>query len=329
VGQENIKKAINLSKCDLTTQMVQEFPELQGVVGGLYAKFQGEDVEVAQAVSDHYAPQGVLDVVPRTLVGGVVALADKLDTVTSGFIAGLAPTGSSDPFGLRRQANGIVRIIVENTINNNLRTHVLDIIDAFAFKDPTLQVQLPKANAIADSVVGFIRERVGFYLGEVEGLAYDLVRSALGARESIWGYENNIVRIVERARALKKVRMSDGFLKLCAAAKRIRNILSKSADSPDSLGSNFNRALLEAEEERKLALETETVEREAKNFAAEMRFEPALREMIRLVQPIDGFFDTVLVMAEDRRIRENRLRLLNRLNQMFSAVVDLAQIVIE
>ena len=133
-GQEKIGQAIRLAKCDLTTQMVQEFPELQGVVGGLYARFQGEDAEIAQAIADHYAPQGTSDLIPRTLVGGVVALADKLDAVTSGFVAGLAPTGSSDPFGLRRQTNGIVIITVELHIDIELRTQVLDIIDAFAFQ---------------------------------------------------------------------------------------------------------------------------------------------------------------------------------------------------
>jgi glycyl-tRNA synthetase beta chain len=329
-GQDKIKEAIKLAKCDLTTQMVQEFPELQGVVGGLYAKFQGENAEIAEAVSDHYAPQSMTDLIPRTLVGAVVALADKLDAVTSGFVAGLVPTGSSDPFGLRRQANGIVRIIVEFSIDNNLRPYVLDIIDGFASNEPALQFRTQQANAIADAVIGFIRDRVGFYLGEVEGMEYDIVRAALFAHESIWRLlENSPLQMVERARGLRSVRKIEGFVKLCGAAKRIRNILSKSADSPESLGCNFNENFFHYEEEKSLGRETQSVERQAQSLAREKKFEPALLAMVNLVDPIDKFFEKVLVMDEDRQKRENRLRLLNRLNQMFSAVVDLSQVVIE
>jgi glycyl-tRNA synthetase beta chain len=327
-AESEIMKAIELSKCDLTTQMVQEFPELQGVIGGLYAKEQGESDSVADAIYDHYKPQGANDNCPRSLIGAGVALADKIDAVTSGFVAGLAPTGSSDPFGLRRQANGIVRIIVEFSISDNLMGHVLSVINEFSSSDPTLYMHTQKAKSLAANVVEFIRERVSFYLEETEGLEYDIVRAALGAHEVTWNLgENNPVNIVERARALKQVRATEGFVKLCGAAKRIRNILSKSADSPDSLGCHFDKNLFEREEETSLGEATEKIEQEAQVLAREGKFVPALREITKLVGPVDRFFDSVLVMAENQRIRDNRLKLLNRLNQIFSAIVDLSQVV--
>ena len=329
-GLENVKNAIQLSKCDLTTQMVQEFTELQGVVGGLYAKFQGENEEIAEAIYDHYKPQGAEDGCPRNLVGAIVAVADKIDGVVSGFVAGFVPKGSSDPYGLRRQANGFVRIMIEFSIYYNLRPLILSLLDAFSYNDLTLQIHTKRANALADDIVEFIRERVGFYLEASERLEYDIVRAALGAREPTWNsLEDNPVNIVERAKALKVVRASEGFVRLCSAAKRIRNILSKSAASPVSLGGNFNEGLFENEVEMSLGLATQGVEGKAEALAREGKFILALGEITKLVSPVDKFFDVVLVMTDDRRIRENRLRLLNRLSRIFSAIVDLSQIVAE
>jgi len=328
IGISEVERAITLSKCDLTTQMVQEFPELQGVVGGLYAKEQGESDSVAEAVTDQYKPEGANDTCPRSLVGAVVSLADKIDAVVCGFVAGMVPSGSSDPFGLRRQGNGFVRVAIEFGISTNVASLVLEPIDKLSSRDPTLMIHTQKAKSLVDDIVAFIRERVGFHLESVEGLPYDVVRAALGARESTWSLlENNPCSIAQRARALNRVRAAEGFVKLCGAAKRTRNILSKSAEAADSLGGDFKEQLFEGEEEKSLGSVTQGVEQEARSLARGGNFEAALSEMTRLVTPIDRFFDKVLVMSPDRPARENRLRLLNRLNQMFSAVADLSQLV--
>jgi glycyl-tRNA synthetase beta chain len=245
-------------------------------------------------------------------------------------VAGVVPKGSSDTFGLRRQGNGIVRILVDKGISTNARPLVLIVLDQLSYGDATLQTHTTKANALADDIVSFIRERVGFYLESVEGLEYDIVRAALGAHEASWNLlENDPLGIVERSRALMKARATDGFVKLCGAAKRIRNILSKSADSPDSLGWYFEESLFNSEEEKRLGQATQEVESAAQSLARNGQYVAAFAEITKLADPIGSFFDAVLVMAEESRIRSNRLRLLNRLNRVFSAIADLSQIVVE
>ncbi|MEJ2009770.1 MAG: glycine--tRNA ligase subunit beta [Acidobacteriota bacterium] len=175
-GRHDVLRAVHLCKCDLTTQMVREFTELQGIVGGLYARVQGEPDAVADAIYDHYKPASVGDECPRGKVGAVVALADRLDSVVAGFAVGLEPTGSSDPFGLRRAGNGIVKIAVESLAGLDLGRVATK---AVAFAEQTLPG--PKDGTLAGKVESFLRERMEFYLREVVGLRYDTVRAVLSA----------------------------------------------------------------------------------------------------------------------------------------------------
>lgn len=310
----DVERAVELSKCDLTTQMVGEFPELQGVVGGLYARAQGEPEPVSEAIYDHYLPQRLEDPCPRSVVGAVVSLADKLDSVVGGFAVGLEPTGSSDPFAVRRAGNGIIKVLVELSLPIPLRPLVEKAINQLNVKWTKPQVE------IFSSVASFLEDRLRYYLESARGFRYDTVRAVLAA-----GWETP-VDALKRAQALEKVRDTPDFEALSVAAKRIKNILSKSASAADWQPGEVNAARLEAREEKALHKALSDVLEAVEKHRAEAGYEPALQRIARLRPAVDRFFDKVLVMAEDRAVRENRLRLLGKLDQLFSGVADFAEI---
>jgi glycyl-tRNA synthetase beta chain len=312
--RRHIERAVELSKCDLTTQMVGEFPELQGVVGGLYARAQGEPQAVAEAIYDHYLPASMEDSCPRSIAGAVVSLADKLDSVASGFAVGLEPTGSSDPFALRRSGNGIVKVLVELALPINLRALVQQAINSLNVKWAKPQVE------VFASVVAFLEDRLRYYLESVRGLRYDTVRAVLAAG---WDIPVDAAR---RAEALEKIRDSADFEALFVAAKRIKNILAKSAGERDWQPGAVDAALLQAGEEKALAEAFDEVAAAVENHRQEGQYEQALKSIAMLRQPVDRFFDKVLVMAEDARLRQNRLRLLGKLDELFSSVARFSEI---
>jgi len=299
----HVLRAVELCKCDLTTQMVQEFTELQGVVGGLYAQAQGEPEEVAEAIYDHYKPVNVEDACPRSVVGAVVSLADKLDAVIAGFSVGLEPTGSSDPFGLRRAGNGIVKLYVEAL--------------------PALRVDVGETPS--GEVKDFFRERLDFYLQGI-GLRYDTARAVLSDQSSIgWQVPSDVVA---RGRALEQVRDAVDFQALAAAAKRTRNILTKSA-KPEDFGSlaEVSPALFKASEERGLYDAYEAARADLAGFEAGPDYAGAFHRLARLRPAVDLFFDKVMVMDSDLARRANRLRLLTELDALvFRRFADLSEI---
>jgi glycyl-tRNA synthetase beta chain len=312
VDMDIVARAAKLSKCDLTTQMVQEFPELQGVVGGIYARAQGESEEVAQAIYDHYRPTGLEDAVPRTLAGAVVSLADKLDSVAGGFATGQAPSGSSDPFALRRQANGIVKVLLELPVPISLRPVV-----ERALVQLDVEWRAPREEVFG-LVMEFFAERLAYYLETARGLGFDTVRAVLAAG---WEVPSDALR---RAEALEGIRGTEDFKALSAAAKRIKNILSKSATEADWVPGEVNMELLRDKPERKLFQEFSAVEAETKILVDAGDYAAALGRIAQLRPAVDLFFDKVLVMAEDRRVRENRLRLLSAIDGLFSSIAHFA-----
>jgi glycyl-tRNA synthetase beta chain len=219
-GNENAQRAARLAKCDLTTELVKEFTELQGVVGGLYARAQGEPEEVWQAIYDHYKPESMEDSIPRHETARLVSLADKLDTLRGCFRVGMAPTGSRDPFALRRAAQGVVKIIVEGGMSIPL--------EGLIAGDPQL--------------TEFFEERVKFYFRDVRGFAYDEVNAAIGAGWS------DLPELAARLLRLQKIRLSPDFEPLAASFKRIKNILRQAGFT----GGVFDPALLEPGPEREL-----------------------------------------------------------------------------
>jgi glycyl-tRNA synthetase beta chain len=314
--RDEVLRAVELSKCDLTTQMVQEFAELQGVVGGLYAKAQGELEGVATAIYDHYLPQGVEDKSPRTAVGALVSLADKLDAVVAGFAVGNGPTGSSDPFAIRRQANGVIKVLLEISASIDMDSEI--VLELAALREKLVF----ESTEVAEAVRRFMRERLTFHLGTVVGLLYDTARAAMGAREAAF----EPAQIMARARAIERIRSSDDFVSLSQSAKRIRNILSKSAQPSDFEGRGFDPQRLEAGPEQDLYAAYERVREEAAEKRTAGDIHAALECIASLRAPVDLFFDKVLVMADDPEVRRNRLQLLIALDRLFTEDADLSQI---
>ena len=314
-------RAIELCKCDLTTQMVQEFTELQGVVGGLYAKAQGEAEGVWQAIYDHYQPVNLEDACPSSVVGAVVSMTDKLDAVVAGFSAGLAPTGSSDPFGLRRAGNGIVKLAVE----------ALPGLDLYLVSGRAAGLSISGGSVSADmallsAVEQFLRERLEFYLEHAAELRYDTVRAVLSPQARIGWHV--AAGAFARARALERVRHTDDFQALAAAAKRTRNILSKSA-RPEDFGdsSGVDEKLLREPEERDLYVTYLATGRAVDESEAHSEYGAAFRKLAGLRPVVDRFFDKVLVMDPDPAVRANRLALLAGLNTLaFLRFADLSEI---
>jgi glycyl-tRNA synthetase beta chain len=312
-GQQ-VLRAVELCKCDLTTQMVQEFTELQGIVGGLYAKAQGEAEEVSTAIYDHYLPPGAEGASPRTLVGALVSLADKVDSVVGGFVAGLEPTGSRDPFALRRAGNGIIKVLVEfslpigitNLAMSSLETHGRDW----------------RAGEDLGRIANFLEERLRFYLETVGECRHDTVWAVMAVGR---GFP---VEALNRARALEKIRDSEDYVALAAAAKRTRNILRKSASGMEYLRGTLNADLFQEEAEVELHKAYASIFETATGEGIIARdYETILTLTARLRPAIDKFFDQVLVMHEDPAIRKNRLLLLALLDkQVFSRVADLSEI---
>jgi len=313
VGQR-VMRAIELCKCDLTTQMVQEFPELQGVVGGLYATAQGESSQIADAVYDHYLPQGAEDRCPRSIIGAVVSLADKLDNVVGGFAVGHEPSGSSDPFALRRQGNAIVKVLLEFRLPLSLRQAAEQALNA-------LDVQWRKPQLdVFQQVMEFFEERLRYYLETLRSFRYDTVRAVLAAG---WDVPADALA---RAGGLEAIRGSENFEALSVAAKRIKNILSKSATAADWEPGEVDTGALKESAEEGLYRAYRKVAEDAGSLGKAGEYRRALESISGLRPVVDRFFDKVLVMAEDPAIRRNRLRLLGKLDELFSGIAQFAEI---
>jgi glycyl-tRNA synthetase beta chain len=284
-------RAAELAKVDLTTEMVKEFTDLQGVVGGLYAREQGEPEEVAKAIYDHYKPVGADDSIPSTLTGQVVALADKCDTLKGCFAIGLIPTGSRDPFALRRAAQGVVKIIVEG----GLRLKLGDLLGDNA--------QLRE----------FMQDRIRYYFRDVRGFAYDEVNAILAAGS------DDLVDVAQRLDAIRAVRATADFEPVAASFKRITNILEQAKFTGGTIDSSL---LTEPPEQNLNAALTALKQKSPASYA------DRLSDMAGLRPVIDTFFDKVLVNAQDERVRQNRLALLSSLLSEFSTIADFSEIVV-
>lgn len=309
-------RAAELAKCDLVTEMVREFTELQGVVGGLYARAQGESEEISWAVYDQYKPVGLDDPIPRNLTGCAVALADKLDSLVACFAVGAIPTGSSDPFALRRAALGIVKIILERNLP-------LSISAAISAAAKSLGEQTPKIEASEESqkhVREFLLERARYILREKRGFAYDEINAAFAAGA------DDLVDAVERVAALKAIRPSKDFAPLAVAFKRIRNILEKSAQTGDKGQGAVNRDLLKEPAEVQLHTMAIKIGEEATRRKKEKKYKAALEKISELRPSVDLFFEKVLVMDEDQEVRRNRIALLGSLLKEFSTIADFSEI---
>ncbi len=322
-------KAALLAKADLTTELVKEFTELQGIVGGLYAKAQQLDPALPKATADaigdaiyhHYQPESMDDDVPPTLEGAVLAIADKADTIAGMFALGLQPTGSKDPFALRRAANGIVKIIAEHKLPIPIAKLFADAGAEYAGSDA--ERRFDKKLAFAESIAGFMRERLEFYLRDVRGFAYDVVNAVLAAGS------DDVVDAIARAEAVTKVRGSEDFSSIAVAFKRTKNILRQAHEGGKKIAAELDPSALTEESERSLATRVIETATRVRQLRDQKNYLAALTEISRLRQPIDLFFDKVMVMADDERVRANRLALLLTLLGDFSTIADFSEIVTE
>jgi glycyl-tRNA synthetase beta chain len=309
VDVEAVYMAAELAKTDLTTELVKEFTELQGIVGGLYARDQGLSEATAAAIYDQYKPESMEDSVPRTVEGSVLSIADKADTIGGMFGLGLEPTGSKDPFALRRAANGIVKILAESGVALPL---TLDEVSRVSASDA----------AVAAKVRSFFAERLEFYLREARGQAYDVVKAVLAAGS------NDVRDAVARAEAVTVVRDSEDFAAVSAAFKRMKNILAQAKEKGFAAGSNVDVALLSEPTEKALAERSAELAGRVKAFGAEKNYKAALEQIATLRPQVDAFFDAVMVMAPDAEVRANRLALLEKVLADFSGIADFSEIVV-
>ncbi len=320
LNQPAILEASRLAKTDLTTELVKEFTELQGVVGGLYAKEQGYSQAVANAIYDHYKPESMEDDVPRTLEGAVLSIADKADSIAGMFTLGLVPSGSKDPFALRRQANGIIKTIAGHKLPLYLADLMAQARAGYSGSDAEKKFT-QKRETYTEAIRGFFRERLEFYLRDVLGLAYDVVNATLAAGA------DDVVDAVARAQSVAKVRPSSDFESISVAFKRMKNILRQAAETNKQIAQPFNPSALKDEEEKKLADAVPGVAKKVKELSASRQYESALHEISRLRPPVDAFFDKVMVMVEDEDLRAQRLGLLQTLVNEFSSIADFSEIV--
>jgi glycyl-tRNA synthetase beta chain len=315
-----VRRAAQLAKCDLTTGMVGEFPELQGIMGGLYAREQGEPEPVWKAVYSHYQPSGLGedDGFPANREGAVVSLADKMDSLAAMFLAGAIPTGSRDPFALRRAALGAVRLLSDSS---ERLSFPLDIPPAELLREalrivrdqqPELAAREGKAEP---ALMEFFAERLRFLFSRKYG--YDELNAVFAAG----GLERPVSDLSQRLEALSLFRSSEDFQALSLSFKRVGNILEGQEPGEVDPGFFFE------DDEKKLFEELEKLRPRAEELISKGRYRDALQELSTLRSAVDRFFDEVLVMAEDHKLRDNRLALLKRLQSLFSRVADLSQLV--
>jgi glycyl-tRNA synthetase beta chain len=315
---EKAKRAARLAKADLLTEVVGEFPELQGLMGKYYALAQGEDASVAAASEEHYKPQGPTDRVPTDPVSVAVALADKLDTLVGFWGNDEKPTGSKDPFALRRAALGIIRILSSNEI----RLSLLRFID-MAWKGHAMSEAgvIGQSDRFASDLLSFFADRLKVQLRE-QGARHDLV-DAVFALEG----QDDLLMVVRRVEALGKFLDTDDGKNLLAGAKRASNILAiEERKDKRTFDGAPNPALYKLAEEKTLAKAIDQVKAEASAAVAKEDFAAAMSAMAKLRPAVDAFFDKVKVNDDDPKVRENRLKLLNEIRAATRSVADFSKI---
>ena len=314
--KESCQRATLLSKADLVTGMVGEFPTLQGVMGEKYAAHDGESVEVCQAIGEYYRPRTPDDAVPETTVGRLLALADRLDTLAAFFYAGIVPSGSEDPYSLRRSAFGVIRIVVETGLNINLG-------DVVRQAEQRLVDQGIKAGGHAGPpLLKFLEDRLRYYGRTVPGYREDVMESVLARGDDA---ECDLRDLFLRMDALQAITSQRDFESLIVGFKRAHRIVKKEAWSTSSV----DVALLNHPTELTLHQAVETAKRAVGQSLAAHDYHGALKQLIGLKSPIDQFFEGVLVNAPEPEVRANRLSLLCRVDDLFAAFGDLSQIQVQ
>ena len=305
---EHAERAAQLCKCDLLTSMVNEFPELQGIMGRYYATHDGEADAVATAIEEHYLPRFAGDDLPATATGQAVALADRLDSMVGIFATGQQPTGVKDPFALRRAALGVIRICIEQQLDLDLETLLNAAADALGHKID--------ARSAVDEVFGYIMDRLlGYY--QDKGVDIDLIDAVLATRPT------RLLDLEQRIKACQAFRSLPEASSLTAANKRISNILKK---TDEVIPEQVDISQLVDNAEKKLATVLNDLNTEVVPLMEAGDYTPALTRLAALRESVDAFFDEVMVMVDDDALRANRLALLRNLGSLFLRVADLSRL---
>jgi glycyl-tRNA synthetase beta chain len=311
------QRAAQLAKCDLLTAMVGEFPELQGVMGRYYALNDGEPEAVADALSEQYLPRFAGDSLPATGAGLALAIADKLDTLVGIFAIGQKPTGTKDPYGLRRAALGVLRILIETGIALDLRELIRTALDSVRADIARLGGKAP-VETLADEIYDYMMERLRvWYLEGKGGVSSEMFDAVLDTRPA------SPLDFDDRLRALATFLQLPDAAGLTAANKRIANILRKAGEQPSP---RVDPGLLTDPNERLLATAVEELRQDVERLVTARRYAEALTRLASLRPAVDAFFDEVLVMAEDVRVRANRLALLAALQRLFLHMANLSRL---
>ncbi|MFG6530590.1 MULTISPECIES: glycine--tRNA ligase subunit beta [unclassified Sulfitobacter] len=310
---DEAEKAARVAKADLSSEMVYEFPELQGLMGSYYARKAGMSDAVADAAKDHYAPLGPSDGVPTAPVSIAVAMAEKIDKLTGFWAIDEKPTGSKDPFALRRAALGVIRILVENDVSLSLNDVLGQSAEIVGDRDA--------GRADTADILGFIHDRLKVYLRD-QGIRHDVIDACIAMEGS-----DDLTLLVKRARALSETLKTDDGENLIQGFKRANNILSQ-AEEADGVEYSFGAdpKFAETEAEKDLFAALDKAEAKITPAMAAQDFSTAMAAMAELRGPIDAFFEAVQVNAENPTVRRNRLNLLSRIRTICSAVADLTKL---
>ncbi len=297
-------RAVTLAKTDLTTELVKEFTELQGIIGGLYALEQNHGETVATAIKEQYTPSSMEDPIPTSTEGQLLGLADRIQTITAMFGIGYAPTGSKDPFALRRAANGIVKILAESKLQLNMS----DVLAAAGQGGPEM--------------TEFFRERLSFYLRDFCGFAYDVVNAVMASGV------DDVRDAIKLAEAITSERGSADFIAICVAFKRIKNILRQASQNNETIPSEtpLDTALVEAEE-KNLLKASQSLAIEVAVLRRNRNFKFAIKRAATLGPVVAAFFEKVMVMVPDPEVRAVRLGLIRAVLVGFSSIADFSEIV--
>jgi glycyl-tRNA synthetase beta chain len=318
IDATDVAVAARLCKTDLVTEMVKEFTDLQGRVGGIYAREEGLPENVWQAVYDHYQPVSLDDALPRNIAGAVVSLADRIDTLAGFFSIGAKPTGSKDPFGLRRAAQGVVQILL-NRDKRQVRIGIDKLID-IGVETAALGRSAADATPLKQELLAFFAERVRTILeASAWQFAYDEIAAAMEA-----GWASSLTDLVDRIQAVKGIRDEQNFLSVLDSAKRIANITAGHAAS-----ARVDPAKLEHPTEKRLAELTDLVTAQIEEMTRERQYRQALESFAGMAPELETFFQDVMVMVEDEGVRANRISLLRRVGGAVMKIADVTKIVVD
>jgi glycyl-tRNA synthetase beta chain len=308
--KKQVSKAAWMCKADLVSQVVNEFSKLQGIMGRVYASINKEPKNVAAAIEEHYRPIYSGAPLPKTVTGALLSIADKIDSICGFFSVGLVPTGAADPYALRRQGIGILQIMNDQGFSFSLRKLIEKSLRLFDIK------KAKQIREISDQILTFLQNRMTYQLAE-EGFSKDVIAAA--ADVSV----DNVPAVWNRVRALQDLKTAPDFEPLAIAFKRVVNIIKK-ADV--RIKKTVNESLFEEKSEAALYVAYKKVNKKVITLLDNGRLDQALHEIASLRDPVDAFFDGVMVMAKQKKIRDNRLALLKQISDLFGLFADFSKI---